>query len=83
MPMISVVLNVTNEGIKDGLFNAQSTITFKCEYGIYLYQNLEMCMCTWYTSTTVDTSTLLKCTCYTMPTKVALQMSYPRDYSLQ
>ena len=30
--MISVVLNVSNEGIKDGLFNSNSTRKFKCKH---------------------------------------------------
>ena len=30
--MISVVLNVSNEGIKDGLFNTSSTRNFTCEH---------------------------------------------------
>ena len=32
MSMISVVLNVSNEGIKDGLFNTNAIRKFKCEH---------------------------------------------------
>ena len=32
MSMMSVVLNVSNEGIKDGLFNTNSTMKFRCEH---------------------------------------------------
>ena len=32
MSMISVVLNVSNEGIKDGLFNSNSIKKFRCKH---------------------------------------------------